>query len=123
MAGFDDPAFYGDRQAAVYDEHHQQVDPGPAAEVLAGPAGDGRVREVAIGTGRLALPLAVRGITVKGLTPRPVQALASGARCRPSFVLCTVRPEREGRDRLPVTPLPWAFGLAGRWLDTGACGR
>ena len=67
MAGFDDPAFYGDRWAAVYDDHHEQMDPGPAVEFLAGLAGDGRVLELAIGTGRVALPLAARGITVEGV--------------------------------------------------------
>ena len=61
MAGIDDPGFYGDRWAAVYDDHHKQMDPGPAVEFLAGLAGDGRVLELAIGTGRVALPLAARG--------------------------------------------------------------
>jgi hypothetical protein len=61
MTGFDDPAFYGDRWAAVYDGHHRQMDPGPAVEFLAGLARDGRVLELAIGTGRVALPLAARG--------------------------------------------------------------
>jgi hypothetical protein len=27
MAGFDDPAFYGDRWAEVYDERHAGLDP------------------------------------------------------------------------------------------------
>src|SRR5690242_8336172 len=67
MAGFGDPAFYGDRWAAVYDDHRRQMDPGPAVEFLAGLAGDGRVLELAIGTGRAALPLAARGITVEGI--------------------------------------------------------
>ena len=67
MAGFDDPAFYGDRWAPVYDDYHSQMDPTPAVEFLAGLAGDGRVLELAIGTGRVALPLAGRGITVEGI--------------------------------------------------------
>src|SRR5215468_6132678 len=67
MAGFDDPACYGDRWADVYDEHHSLPDPGPAVEFLAGLAGGGPVLELAIGTGRVALPLAARGITVEGV--------------------------------------------------------
>jgi len=67
VAGFDDPAFYGDRWAGVYDEHHAEMDPVPAVESLAGLAGGGRVLELAIGTGRVALPLAGRGITVEGI--------------------------------------------------------
>ena len=67
MAGFDDPAFYGDRWAAVYDDHHGHMDPGRAVEFLAGQAGDGRVLELAVGTGRVALPLAARGISVEGV--------------------------------------------------------
>jgi len=67
MAGFDDPAFYGDRWAAVYDEQHAYMDPEPAVDFLSALAGDGRALELAIGTGRVALPLAARGITVEGV--------------------------------------------------------
>jgi SAM-dependent methyltransferase len=67
MAGFDDPAFYGNRWADVYDEHHGRLDPGPAVEFLAGLAGNGPVLELAIGTGRVALPLAARGLVVEGV--------------------------------------------------------
>src|SRR5260221_12226239 len=66
MSGFDDPAFYFERWADVYDERHGSLDPAAAVEFLAGPAGDGPVLELAIGTGRVALPLRARGITVQG---------------------------------------------------------
>jgi SAM-dependent methyltransferase len=39
----------------------------PAVEVLAELAGDGRALEFAIGTGRIALPLAARGVAVTGI--------------------------------------------------------
>ena len=67
MAGFEDPAFYGDCWAGVYDEHFADMDPGLAVEFLARLAGDRRVLELAIGTGRVALPLAARGAAVEGI--------------------------------------------------------
>jgi SAM-dependent methyltransferase len=39
----------------------------PAVEFLAGLAGEGRVLELGIGTGRVALPLALRGVPVHGI--------------------------------------------------------
>lgn len=66
MAGFDDPEFFGERWADVYDEG-RELDPAPAVEFLAGLAGGGRVLELAIGTGRVGLPLASRGINVEGV--------------------------------------------------------
>jgi SAM-dependent methyltransferase len=67
MPGFDDPSFYGDSWASVYDQHHQWHDPGPAVEFLAGLADGGRVLELAIGTGRVGLPLAARGVRLEGV--------------------------------------------------------
>jgi SAM-dependent methyltransferase len=63
-----DAAAYGDRIADVYDElptHPPDVD--AAAAFLADLAGPGPALELAIGTGRLALPLADRGVAVSGV--------------------------------------------------------
>jgi len=81
MAGFEDPAFYGDRWAEVYDERHEYLDPAPAVEFLAGLAGAGPVLELAIGTGRVALPLAGRGIAVEGLDAS--EAMVARLRAKP----------------------------------------
>jgi SAM-dependent methyltransferase len=67
MAGFDDPAFYGDRWAEVYDERFGSRDADAAVEFLAALAGGGPVLELAVGTGRVALPLMARGIGVEGV--------------------------------------------------------
>src|SRR5918911_4096863 len=80
MAGFDDPAFFGDRWADVYDER-TTLDPAPAVGFLAELAGDGRVLELAIGTGRVALPLASRGIAVEGIEAS--QAMVERLRAKP----------------------------------------
>lgn len=61
------PATYGDSIADVYDELHPDVSPA-AIETLASLAGtDGRALELGIGTGRIALPLARKGIEVHGV--------------------------------------------------------
>jgi SAM-dependent methyltransferase len=67
MAGFDDPAFYGDRWADVYDDRVGSNDANAAADFLADLAGGGPALELAIGTGRVALPLASRGVAVEGV--------------------------------------------------------
>ena len=63
--------YFGERVAAVYDEHSASMfDPAvvtPAVERLAELAGTGRALEFAIGTGRVALPLAARGVRVSGI--------------------------------------------------------
>lgn len=66
-----DDGYFGERVAARYDESSGEmfapaaVD--PAVGFLAGLAGDGRALELGIGTGRIALPLAARGVPVHGI--------------------------------------------------------
>src|SRR6478609_1608341 len=57
---------YGERVAGVYDDWYTHVDP-HAIDRLAELAGTGRVLELGIGTGRIALPLATRNIDVSGI--------------------------------------------------------
>jgi SAM-dependent methyltransferase len=65
------PDTYGDRWAGVYDEWTDRyagtADPERVAERLAELAGDGAALELAIGTGRIALPLQARGVRVRGI--------------------------------------------------------
>ena len=66
----DEDGYFGERVAATYDETAEVYRPGAAdaaAEVLAGLAGGGRALELGIGTGRIALPLARRGVPVHGI--------------------------------------------------------
>ena len=61
--------YFGEGVAARYDED-EASDPsvvGPTVELLAQLAGEGRAIEFAVGTGRIALPLAARGIPVAGM--------------------------------------------------------
>lgn len=66
-----DPARYGDRIADVYDEWFPgaagREEPETMAEVLAGLAGSGPALELGVGTGRVALLLAARGVPVSGI--------------------------------------------------------
>jgi trans-aconitate methyltransferase len=63
--------YFGERVAAAYDDvSWSMFDPavvGPAVEMLAQLAGDGAALEFAVGTGRIALPLAERGVRVAGI--------------------------------------------------------
>ena len=67
----DEDGYFGERIAAGYDELTEEMgEPGavdPAVSLLAGLAGDGRALELGIGTGRIALPLARRGVPVHGI--------------------------------------------------------
>jgi Methyltransferase domain len=66
-----DEGYFGERVAARYDDASWSMfDPAvvdPAVDMLAELAGDGAALEFAIGTGRIAVPLAQRGVRVAGM--------------------------------------------------------
>jgi SAM-dependent methyltransferase len=67
----DEGGHFGERIASSYDESSvdmfEQDVVQPAVDLLADLAGSGRALELGIGTGRIALPLAHRGIPVHGI--------------------------------------------------------
>jgi SAM-dependent methyltransferase len=96
-------AEYGDEWAAVYDRipMRSQAETDEAVEALARLANGGRVLEFGIGTGRLALPLAARGLEVHGIDAS--EAMVVQLRAKP------------GGDAIPV--------VIGDFVDTRADGR
>ncbi|MGW5367209.1 class I SAM-dependent DNA methyltransferase [Streptomyces sp. NPDC004009] len=67
----DEDGYFGESVAASYDESVAEMFEdgvvGPAVGLLAELAGDGRALEFGVGTGRIALPLARRGVGVHGI--------------------------------------------------------
>jgi SAM-dependent methyltransferase len=66
----DQDGYFGEQVAARYDESSDRFEPGAVdatVGVLAELAGGGRALELGIGTGRIALPLARRGVPVHGI--------------------------------------------------------
>jgi SAM-dependent methyltransferase len=66
-----EPATFGRHHAAVYDSLSVRDDTAETVTFLAERAGEGPVLELAIGTGRVALPLAQRGLRVDGIEISP----------------------------------------------------
>ncbi|HEY2964527.1 MAG TPA: class I SAM-dependent methyltransferase [Pyrinomonadaceae bacterium] len=85
---FDSAEAYGENVAGVYDDWYSEVDP-HAIDVLADLAGGGKVLELGIGTGRIALPLSAKNVEVHGIDASPSMIL----RLR----------EKPGGDRITVT--------------------
>src|SRR5205823_4281951 len=81
----EDDGYFGATVAATYDAASADmfeagvVD--PAVDVLAELAGDGRALEFGIGTGRIALPLAQRGVCVHGIDAS--EAMVARLRAKP----------------------------------------
>jgi SAM-dependent methyltransferase len=89
----DDDGYFDERIAARYDESSGiMFDPAvvdPAVELIAELARDGHALELGIGTGRIALPLAQRGVRVHGIDLS--KAMVARLRAKP------------GGDRIQVT--------------------
>jgi SAM-dependent methyltransferase len=101
MKGYD-AATYGERVADIYDELYEgMLDTESTVEFLADLAGNGPVLELAIGTGRVALPLVTRGIEVHGIDAS--ESMVNALRAK------------EGGERIPVT--------MGDFADVGVEGR
>jgi SAM-dependent methyltransferase len=88
VEGFDPTTSFGPEVAQHYDDH-RRGDEAETVDFLAGLAGGGPALELAIGTGRVAIPLAQRGIGVDGIEQSPDMV----ARMR----------EKPGGDQLKVT--------------------
>jgi SAM-dependent methyltransferase len=79
---------YGEKIAGLYDHLYPKVDPA-MIDTLTRLAGTGPALELGIGTGRVALELAARGVEVHGVDASP--AMVERLRAKP------------GGDRIPVT--------------------
>jgi SAM-dependent methyltransferase len=89
MQGYDPMICYGEDTAEIYDEVSRRGDEVAAVAFLEQLAGDGPALELAIGSGRIGLPLAARGIRVDGVDLSP--AMVAKLRAKP------------GGDRIEVT--------------------
>jgi SAM-dependent methyltransferase len=80
-----DEGFFGERAASNYDERSAAMSAPevvePVVELLAGFAAGGGALEFGIGTGRIALPLAERGVRVAGIDNS--EAMLSRLRAKP----------------------------------------
>ena len=75
-------ATYGDKIAEVYDQMYpMRANVAPAVDALTKLAGNGAALELGIGTGRIALPLAERGIEVHGIDAS--EAIVAQMRAKP----------------------------------------
>jgi SAM-dependent methyltransferase len=77
-----DETTYGERIAEVYDRFYGNRDnPETVADFLAPLAGKRRALELGIGTGRIAIPLAARGVRIVGIDGSP--AMVAKMRAKP----------------------------------------
>ncbi len=89
MQGFDPATSFGDTVAARYDDH-PRGDEAAAVQFLYDIAPTKTALEFAIGTGRIAVPLAARGVQVDGieLSPQMIERLRTKAGGADLHVVC-----------------------------------
>lgn len=80
---------YGERIAGVYDDWYDQVDPA-AITLLSELAQGGRALELGIGSGRIALPLAERGVEVAGIDASPAMVARLRAKAGAANIAVTL---------------------------------
>jgi SAM-dependent methyltransferase len=104
MRDYEPAMSFGEDVAEIYDDEEQRGDEEQTVRFLAQLAGGGPALELAIGTGRIALPLAARGVRVEGVDISP--AMVAKLRAKP------------GGDQIPVTigdfadvPVPGTYRL------------
>ena len=111
--------YYDEEVAARYDEGSAWMfDPavlGPTVDLLAELAGDGSALEFAVGTGRVALPLAGRGVPVSGIELSTSMAKRLRAKVDGESPSASVR-VRTGCIRAVPIPFPCQSG----WVPSAA---
>jgi SAM-dependent methyltransferase len=104
-----EPERYGQAWADVYDDVFKMTPLAPesvVADVITELAGGGRVLELAIGTGRLALPIAARGVEIHGVDASA--AMVERLRAKPGGADI---PVTMGDFADPLPEGPWAVVL------------
>jgi SAM-dependent methyltransferase len=104
-----DPGQYGASFADVYDDWYSEPSPSTTIQTvatLAALAGSGPVLELGVGTGRLAVPLAARGLEVWGIdsSPEMLTVLATKPGAEAVHVEC-----RDMAAQLPAGPFSLVF--------------
>jgi len=113
------PSSYGDGIADVYDDWYDELEVDAPVTTLAKLAGDGPVLELGIGTGRLALPLAARGVVVSGVDASA--AMVARLRAKPGGEDITVAVgDMTGMD--PPGPFSLAFAAVNTFFNLTAPG-
>lgn len=108
------PESYGEGIADVYDTWHAGMDPTATVDLLASLVGNGpngSALELAVGTGRVAIPLAERGFDVHAIDAS--EAMVERLRAKP------------GADRIDVTigdmaDVATATGHRSRWCSSSS---